>query len=60
MGLRINNLKYKQNKKNIFNNLNFNINNQEIVWIYFQNKLSQLYFIKLLLGKKNHIMEKFI
>lgn len=52
MGLKISNLKYKRYKKNIFTDLNFDVNSQEVLGTYFENKFSQLYFLKLLLGKK--------
>ncbi|WP_425380080.1 hypothetical protein [Spiroplasma endosymbiont of Stenodema calcarata] len=52
MGLKISNLKYKRYKKNIFTDLNFDVNSQEFLGTYFENKFSQLYFLKLLLGKK--------
>ncbi|AOX43376.1 hypothetical protein S100390_v1c00330 [Spiroplasma sp. NBRC 100390] len=52
MGLKISNLKYKRYKKNIFTDLSFEVNSQEVLGTYFENKFSQLYFLKLLLGKK--------
>ncbi|GAA6238295.1 MAG: hypothetical protein SPLM_04160, partial [Spiroplasma phoeniceum] len=52
MGLKINNLKYKWYKKIIFSDLNFSVDSQEILGTHFENKFSQLYFLKLLLGKK--------
>ncbi|UZQ29480.1 MAG: hypothetical protein OHM56_09940 [Spiroplasma phoeniceum] len=52
MGLKINNLKYKRYKKIIFSDLNFSVDSQEVLGTHFENKFSQLYFLKLLLGKK--------
>ncbi|WP_425378289.1 ABC transporter ATP-binding protein [Spiroplasma endosymbiont of Polydrusus pterygomalis] len=52
MGLKINNLKYKRYKKVIFADLNFDVNSQEVLGTSFEDKFLQLYFLKLLLGRK--------
>ena len=52
MGLEFNNIVYKRYKKIIFNDLSFRINNKESLGVFFENKISQRYFLKFLLGKK--------
>ncbi|WP_368486370.1 hypothetical protein [Spiroplasma sp. DGKH1] len=52
MGLEFNNIVYKRYKKVIFNDLSFQINNKESLGVFFENKISQRYFLKFLLGKK--------
>ncbi|AGM25627.1 hypothetical protein SSYRP_v1c00310 [Spiroplasma syrphidicola EA-1] len=60
MGLKITELKYKRYKKNIFDNLDFEVNSQEVLGVNFTNRTAANFFLKLLLGKKKVTRGKII